>query len=112
MSEALTPEQVFAQMPSYLDPAKAADLDATIQFELTGEGGGSWYVRIADRQATSSAGQAENPRLTVTAGAGDAIKILTGQMEATAAFMTGKLKVKGDMGLAIRLQSLFRRPAD
>jgi len=36
---------------------------------------------------------------------------MTGQMDATAAFMQGKLKIKGDMGLAIKMQSMFRRPS-
>ena len=41
----------------------------------------------------------------------DYVKISTGQMDGTAAFMQGKLKIKGDMGLAIKMQSLFRRPS-
>jgi putative sterol carrier protein len=44
------------------------------------------------------------------ADARDAVKILTGQMDGTSAFMQGKLKLKGDMGLAMRLTTLFKRP--
>jgi putative sterol carrier protein len=35
---------------------------------------------------------------------------MTGKLDGTAAFMQGKLKIKGDMGLAIKMQSLFKRP--
>ena len=44
------------------------------------------------------------------ADAGDWVKIMTGQLDGTAAFMQGKLKIKGDMGLAIKMPSLFKRP--
>src|SRR5438067_2146425 len=50
------------------------------------------------------------PNLTLLADANDWVKSMTGQMDATAAFMQGKLKIKGDMGLAIKMQSMFRRP--
>jgi len=111
MNEAITPQQLFDRMPGYLDAAKAGDLNATIQFDLSGPEGGRWYVTIANGRATASVGEAEAPRLTVSASAGDAVKILTGEMEATTAFMTRKLQLKGDMSLALRLQSLFHRPS-
>jgi putative sterol carrier protein len=45
------------------------------------------------------------------ADAGDYVKISLGQLDGTAAFMQGKLKIKGDMGLAIKMASLFKRPS-
>ncbi len=110
--EQLTPDQVFEQMPNFLDAGKAGSTTAIIQFDLTGDDGGKWWVKIADGAATSGKGDApENPNLTLLADAGDYVKISTGQMDGTAAFMQGKLKIKGDMGLAIKMQSLFKRPA-
>ena len=55
-------------------------------------------------------GEVESPNLTLIADAGDYVKIAMGQMDPTAAFMSGKLKVKGDMGLAMKFATLFRRP--
>jgi putative sterol carrier protein len=49
--------------------------------------------------------------LTLLADSGDFVKIMLGQLDGTAAFMQGKLKIKGDMGLAIKLTSLFKRPS-
>ena len=66
---------------------------------------------MADGKASAIEGQAENPNVTLLADARDAVKIFTGKMDPTAAFMSGKLKVKGDMGLAMRMQSMFRRPS-
>jgi putative sterol carrier protein len=109
-ADQVTPEMVFEQMPEYFQPDKAGSTNATIQFDLSGDEGGKWWVKIADGQATSGRGDAENPNLTLLADARDYVKITLGQMDPTAAFMQGKLKIKGDMGLAIKMQSMFKRP--
>src|SRR5439155_20979018 len=106
----ITPALVFESMPQFLNKDKAAGVNATIQFDLSGEGGGQWWVKIADGEASSGEGTAETPNLTLLADAQDYIKISLGQLDGTAAFMQGKLKIKGDMGLAIKMQSLFNRP--
>jgi putative sterol carrier protein len=109
-ADQLTPQLVFEQMPSFLNKDKAAGVNATIQFDLSGDKGGKWWLKIADGEATSGEGEAENPNLTLLADATDYIKISLGEMDGTAAFMQGKLKIKGDMGLAIKMQTLFNRP--
>ena len=106
----LTPDQVVQQMPEFFLPDKAGNTSASIQFDLSGANAGKWFVKIADGAATSGEGVVENPSLTLLADSQDWVKIMTGQLDGTAAFMSGKLKIKGDMGLAIRMQSMFRRP--
>ena len=82
MSEVqLSPDQIVEALPKYLIPEKAGSTKATIVFDLSGEHAGKWWV-----------------------------KIMTGAMDGTSAFMQGKLKIKGDMGLAIKMQTLFKRP--
>ena len=112
MSEVqMTPDQIVEAMPNFLIPEKAGSTKATIAFDLSGAEGGKWWVRIHDGQAESGKGDpAETPNLTLLADSGDWVKIMTGKLDGTAAFMQGKLKIKGDMGLAIKLQTLFRRP--
>jgi putative sterol carrier protein len=111
MSEVqLSPDDLFEHMPGQLVTEKAGAMNATIQFDLSGEQAGKWWVRIADGKAESGKGEAPSPpQLTVRADAGDWVKISLGKLDGTAAFMQGKLKITGDTGLAIRLQSLFRR---
>ena len=111
MNDELTPGQVIGAMPEYFQPEKAGNTNATIQFDLSGEQAGKWFLKVADGQASANEGQVENPNLTLLADGRDAVKIFTGRMDPTAAFMSGKLKVKGDMGLAMRMQSMFRRPS-
>jgi putative sterol carrier protein len=106
----VTPDQVVEEMPRYFLPEKAGSTAAAIQFDLTGESAGKRFIKIADGHATAGQGEVENPNLTLIADSGDFVKIFTGGLDPTAAFMSGKLKIKGDMGLAIRMQSMFKRP--
>ena len=106
----ITADQVVGEMPNYFLPDKAGSTAASIQFDLTGESAGKRYITIADGKATSGQGEVENPNLTLIADSKDFVKIFTGGLDPTAAFMSGKLKIKGDMGLAIRMQSMFKRP--
>lgn len=108
----VSPQQIFDQMPNALVPEKAGTTKAMIQFDLSGEQGGKWWVKINDGKAESGQGDApEPPQLTLLADAADYVKISLGQLDGTAAFMQGKLKIKGDMGLAMKMASLFRRPS-
>ena len=113
MSEVqVTPQQIFDSMPQALVPEKAGSTKAMIQFDLSGDQGGKWWVKIHDGQAESGHGDApEAPQLTLMADALDYVKISLGQLDGTAAFMQGKLKIKGDMGLAIKMAGFFKRPS-
>ncbi len=104
-------DTVIMQMAQHLDTAKAGTTNATVQFDLSGDNGGKWWLKIHDGTAEAGKGEVENPNLTLLASADDYLKIALRQMDGTAAFMQGKLKIKGDMGLAIKFQSLFTTPA-
>jgi putative sterol carrier protein len=112
MSEVpMTPDQIVDAMPNFLIPEKAGATNATIAFDLSGDGGGKWWVKIHEGKAESGKGDpADAVNLTLLADAHDWVNIMTGKLDGTAAFMQGKLKIKGDMGLAIKMQSFFRRP--
>lgn len=110
MTDELTPEQVFSEMPRYFQADKAGNTNATIQVDLSGEHPGRWWVKIGDGQAATGQGDVESPNLTLSADSADWVKIVTNKLDPTAAFMGGKLKLKGDMGLAIKFGTLFKRP--
>ena len=90
------------------NPAKLGTLKATFQFELSGEGGGTWHVRVENGTLTSGQGPAENPGVTLIMAASDYQNMVAGKLNPTSAFMSGKLKIKGDMSLAMKLQTLLR----
>jgi putative sterol carrier protein len=98
------------QLPQYFIPEKANGIDATIQLHLSGEGGGDWAVLIHDQKLEVVQGEVSNPRLVMSGDAQDVLQILSGQMDGMRAFMQGKIKVQGDMGLGMKMMSLFKRP--
>ncbi len=103
-----TVSEFMARMGAALVPEKAAGIDAVIQVKLTGAQAADWVVTIKDAKCTLSQGLAPAPKLTVSADSTDFIKIFSGQMDGMQAFMGGKLKVTGDMGLAMKLMGLFK----
>jgi putative sterol carrier protein len=107
MPRVTSAQEVFDAMPSRFKPDQAGELRATIQFDLSGEGGGQWTVTIAERKLTVNTGQAQAPSLTLTATTGDYLSIINGELNPMAAFMQGKVRVRGDMPLLMKMQSLF-----
>lgn len=100
-------QEIFANITEGFNPDQAEGVDAVFQFNLTGEGGGSFWVKVANRQAQAGEGQHEAPTMTITAAASDYLALVNGDLNAMMAFMQGKVKVKGDMGLALKLQAMF-----
>jgi putative sterol carrier protein len=105
-----TIDEVFTEMESRLegDPSKIQGMNAVYQFDLTGDGGGEKWVKLADGNGEFGSGQAESPNITITMAARDFLDLVDGKLDGTMAFMSGKLKVKGDMGLAMKLQNVLR----
>src|SRR5438046_10732005 len=99
MSEVqMSPDQIVEAMPDYLIPEKAATTKATIQFDLGGDAGGKWCVRSNDGKAECGKGDPGEPaNLTLLADANDGARIMTRQMDATAALLQGMLPNQGDM---------------
>jgi putative sterol carrier protein len=108
MSTAESVQEIFKEMPGRINPQAAQGLDCVIQYDLTGDGGGQYHSTIKDGAATVSPGPHASPSMTVTMGAQDFVDMTSGKLDGMSAFMSGKLRISGDMGLAMRLQSLFR----
>ena len=89
------------------NPAKAKGINAVIQINATGEGGGQYYTTVADSKATLTEGTVPNPTVTIIVAANDWVSIMSGQLDPTRAFMAGKLRILGDLGLMMRFQNMF-----
>ena len=111
MTDELTIEKLMGLMPKAFRPEKAVGVDAVVQYNLTGEQGGDWIITIGDGKCSVKKGVAEAPRLTLTADAADYLNIITGKLNAMSAFAGGKLKLKGDLNLAMKLMDFFKLPA-
>lgn len=102
-----TVKETFDLMPSRFKSDKAQGLNAVIQYEITGEGGGTWCATIKNGACTVTAGAAASPTLALIMSGQDWLDMLSGKLSGQMAFMSGKLKLKGDMGLAMKLGTLF-----
>lgn len=98
---------VFPTMVQRFDPQKAENVNATIQFDLSGDNGGQYWLRIADGKAESGEGTSDSPRMTIKAAADDFISMMQGKLNPMQAFMTGKIKIVGDTNLAMKLMPLI-----
>ncbi len=102
-------KDVFAGLQEKInsDPAKMAGIAATYQFCLSGEGGGDYNVVFSDGNGQVKESLADDANITIKMEVVDFIDLANGKLDAMSAFMTGRLKVEGDMSLAMRLQGLL-----
>ena len=103
-----TVKETFDAMAGRFRADKAAGVNATIQYEITGDQGGHWHAVIKDGQCAVNGGAASSPTLTLTMSAQDWLDMVGGKLSGQMAFMSGKLKLKGDMGLAMKIGSMFQ----
>ena len=89
-------------------PETSKAVNAVYEFNITGDNGGIWTVDLTKEPGTVTAGSTGVARCTVTCSANDFMNIVSGKVNPQMAFMSGKLKIKGDMGLAMKLQSVLR----
>ncbi|HRQ23914.1 MAG TPA: SCP2 sterol-binding domain-containing protein, partial [Anaerolineales bacterium] len=76
--------------------------------KFTGEEAGDWYATIKDGKCEVAKGEHTSPKMTLTADSGDYVKIFTGEIDGMQAFMQGKLKLAGDLNLAMKLTQMFK----
>ena len=89
-------------------PEKATGVDTIVQFKFTGSQASDWYVIIKDQKVESVQGLHPSPKMTMTVDSDDYIKISTGEMDPNMAFLKGKVKVTGDMTVALGMGKYFK----
>jgi putative sterol carrier protein len=82
-------------------------MNAVFQFEITGEGGGSWNASIKDGTGQVAEGKNASPTVTLTMASDTWLGIVNKTVNPIQAFMGGKLKLNGNMMLAQKMQDLF-----
>jgi putative sterol carrier protein len=103
----MTVAESFEQMPTIFNPAAAAGMTKTLQWNITGEEAGVWAFQIINGEGKLIPGGVEKPDITFTVSDKDWLAIAEGKLDAMNAFMTGKLKIAGDMMLGMKVPSLF-----
>lgn len=102
--------RIFPAMVEYFIPEKAVGVDAVVQFELSGDNGGVFWLKINDGTAQTGLGSVDDAKMTVRAAADDYFDLAVGNLDPIKAFTSGRVKIQGDMGLAIRLTTMFTLP--
>jgi putative sterol carrier protein len=97
-------QDFFEGLPARVSPERIAGMNNSYVFDI--EGAGAWTVALADGTLTVTEG-AGDADVTISASEENFEKIVAGEQNPTTAYMTGKLKIKGDMGAAMKLQKLF-----
>jgi len=97
-------QEFFDSLESRADASKLAGMNNSYLFDIEGEG--QWLVEVRDGAINVTQG-AGNADATLTTSGETFGKIVAGEQNPTTAYMTGKLKIKGDMGAAMKLQKLF-----
>jgi len=108
----ITIRDVFEAMPGRFQPEAADGWAADVQFKFSNDNGGeNWVLSVHDGKCEIVEGDHDNPTATVETAAETWIGMVSGEIDGMTAFMTGKLKVSGNMGDLMRLQNpkLFKR---
>jgi putative sterol carrier protein len=102
---AATAKEFFEGLESKINPEKIKGINATYQWDITDAG--KWYATLSDDGATVTEGESDDPNITITVSEENWMAIVGGTLAPQMAFLTGKIKIKGDMSLAMKLQSLM-----
>ncbi|MEQ8677953.1 MAG: SCP2 sterol-binding domain-containing protein [Aggregatilineales bacterium] len=103
-----TSAEIADMMVAGFDASKAQGVNATLQFDLSGDEGGQFYLTIDDGTITKVDGVATDPNMTLKASAEDYYAVATGKLNPMQAFMSGKIKIQGDMSMAMKMQGMFK----
>jgi putative sterol carrier protein len=98
-------QEFFEGLPARADTSKTAGMNNSYGFDI--EGAGQWTVKVTDGAVSVTEGMEDAADVTISASQEVFEKIISGEQNPTSAYMTGKLKLKGDMGAAMKLQKLF-----
>jgi putative sterol carrier protein len=97
-------QEFFDSLSTRTDAEKTAGMNNSYLFDI--EGAGQWVVSVNDGAVSVAEGGGEADT-TITTSEESFLAISRGELNPTSAYMTGKLKIKGDMGAAMKLQKLF-----
>ena len=100
-------KEFFDVLPGKFDAEAAEGLAAVYQFDLSGPQGGQYYVKIQDGACAVSQGVHPEPHVVFSMSGEDCLQILNGQLDGASVAMSGRLRITGDIGLALHLKALF-----
>ena len=104
-----TAREMLEAMPDAFLPDKAGDATALIQLDLAGDDGGAWLLDISDGECNVREEKASKSDVTVTMDADDFVALYSNKLNPVQAFMSGRIKVAGNVGMVMQLLNWFDR---
>ena len=102
-----TVREFFDALPGRFRSDTAAGVNAVYQFDLSGDDGGQYQLHVADLACRVCDGVHPTPNVTLSMAGEDCVAILEGKLSGMSALLNGRLKIAGDMGLAMQLAAFF-----
>ena len=102
-----TARDLIVTMPDYFRAERARRVNAVIQFQISGEGGGDWYMTVKDGTCTVTEGISDAADATLKMKDTDYVDLANGKLGGMKAFLSGKIKTSGDFSLLQRMQNWF-----
>jgi len=100
---------VFKTIEGALSEDVVSSTKAIFTFDVTGDDGGKWHIDLKNGAGSVGVGDKEGSDVTLTLSSENFVKMFSGQLNPTQAFMSGKLKIKGNMGKAMALEKLMKK---
>jgi putative sterol carrier protein len=100
-------KEYFDTLPQRFQAEAAKSIQAVFQFELAGEGGGTYHVTVDHGTMSVTEGAHPTPTATLKMNGDDYVKMVNGQLNGAMAFMKGQMKVVGNVLLAQKMQAIF-----
>lgn len=106
-TEGLTPEMIFGNLAVAFKADQAKGENIVFQWDLSGENGGTWYVKIQDGTVEVKPEAYSNPNITIQTDVDTFLKMVKGEANETSLFMQGKIKIKGNPMAAMKFRKYF-----
>lgn len=105
-----TMKEIYSQLSANLkkNAANNKGINGVFQFDISGDDPMAFYFKLDDGAPTISEGTSDSPSITISMAASDFKDMVDGKLNGTMAFMSGKLKIKGDMSLAMKLEGIIK----
>ena len=107
MAAVTSVKQYFDTLSERFVATASKGLNAVFQFELAGDGGGTYNISVNDGTMEVKEGAAATPSVTIKMAADDYVKMVNGELNGTMAYMKGQMKVTGNLMLAQKMQAVF-----
>uniref|UniRef100_A0A8C5TSW4 Hydroxysteroid dehydrogenase-like protein 2 n=1 Tax=Malurus cyaneus samueli TaxID=2593467 RepID=A0A8C5TSW4_9PASS len=100
--------ETFRVIQGAVNEEHVRSTQGVFQFELSGDGGGTWYIDLKSKGGSAGFGKPPVAAdVVMSMSSTDFVKMFTGKLKPTLAFMSGKLRIKGNMALAMKLEKML-----